>query len=376
VDGVTESLTTDLSRISGSMVIARNTAFTYKGKPLDVKRIGRELNVRYVLEGSVQRSGNRLRVNVQLINADMGNHLWAERFDRPLADLFDLQDEVVARLANALNAQLTAAEARRAEQSPHPDFMDLWFQGMSWFYKGPTSENLVRARGFLARALAIDPNNVEALVWIALVDIWSGVAPMSADRAARLASAETAAAKALSIAPDHAGAHMCMGVAQIYTKRAAEGIAECERALTLDRNLASAHGQIGFGKIALGRVEETEAHIHEALRLSPRDPEAFVWATFAGIAKLYLRKDEEGLAWLRRSVEFNPNYSLARFLLAATLALCGNLDEARNAAAAGLTLDPSFTIRKFRSSAASEDPDYLAGRERAIEGMRKAGVPE
>ena len=121
VDGVTESLTTDLSRIRGAYVIARNTAFTYKGKPLDVKTIGRELNVRYVLEGSVQRGGNRMRVNVQLIDAETGNHLWAERFDKPLADLFDMQDEIVARLANALNAELVAAEARRAEQAPTPE---------------------------------------------------------------------------------------------------------------------------------------------------------------------------------------------------------------------------------------------------------------
>ena len=116
VDGVTESLTTDLSRLRGAVVIARNTAFFYKGKPLDVKMIGRELNVRYVLEGSVQRGDNRMRVNVQLIDAETGNHLWAERFDKPLTDRFDMQDEIVARLANALNAQLAAAEARRAER--------------------------------------------------------------------------------------------------------------------------------------------------------------------------------------------------------------------------------------------------------------------
>ena len=121
VDGVTESLTTDLSRIRGSFVIGRNTAFTYKGKAVDLKQIGRELNVRYVLEGSVQRGGNRMRVNVQLIDAETGHHLWAERFDKPLADLFDMQDEIVARLANALNAQLVAAEARRAEQAPNPE---------------------------------------------------------------------------------------------------------------------------------------------------------------------------------------------------------------------------------------------------------------
>jgi TolB-like protein len=130
VDGVTESLTTDLSRIRGAVVIARNTAFAYKDRSLDVKAIGRELNVRYVLEGSVQRGGNRMRVNVQLIDAETGSHLWAERFDKPLADLFDMQDEIVARLASALNAQFVAVEARRGEKAPTPDSMDLYFSGL------------------------------------------------------------------------------------------------------------------------------------------------------------------------------------------------------------------------------------------------------
>ena len=166
VDGVTESLTTDLSRISGSFVIGRHTAFTYKGKAVDLKQIGRELNVRYVLEGSVQRGGNRLRVNVQLIDAETGNHLWAERFDKPVADLFDMQDEIVSRLANTLDAQLIAAEARRAERSLHPDAMDLYFQGMACLNKGLTPEHMAQARGFFERALALDPGNIEALVGI------------------------------------------------------------------------------------------------------------------------------------------------------------------------------------------------------------------
>jgi TolB-like protein/class 3 adenylate cyclase len=146
VDGVTESLTTDLSRISGSFVIGRHTAFTLKGKAVDLRRIGRELNVRYVLEGSVQRGGNRLRVNVQLIDAETGNHLWAERFDKEVADLFEMQDEIVSRLANTLNTQLIEAEARRAERSLHPDAMDSYFQGMACLNKGMTSEYMAQAR--------------------------------------------------------------------------------------------------------------------------------------------------------------------------------------------------------------------------------------
>src|SRR6516164_6729061 len=164
VDGVTESLTTDLSRISGAFVIARNTAFTFKGKAVDVKKLGRELNVRYVLEGSVQRGGNRLRLNVQLIDAETGSHIWAERFDKAIADLLDMQDEIVARLANALDAQLVAAEARRAERSLHPDCMDLVFQGRAWFNKGLIPDYLARARAFFDRAAALDPENIDALL--------------------------------------------------------------------------------------------------------------------------------------------------------------------------------------------------------------------
>jgi TolB-like protein len=181
VDGVTESLTTDLSRIRGAFVIARNTAFVYRGKPVDAKTIGRELNVRYVLEGSVQRGGNRMRVNVQLIDAETGNHLWAERFDKPLADLFDMQDEIVARLASALDAQLVAAEARRAEQAPNPDSRDLYFQGRAWLNKGLIPANLAQARSFFDRALAADPGNVDAVIGSAITDTTEGGLLLTAD---------------------------------------------------------------------------------------------------------------------------------------------------------------------------------------------------
>jgi TolB-like protein/class 3 adenylate cyclase len=238
VDGATESLTTDLSRIRGAVVIARNTAFTYKGKPLDVKTIGRELNVRYVLEGSVQRGGTRMRVNVQLIDAETGNHLWAERFDKPLADLFDMQDEIVARLANALNAQLIAAEARRAERAPNPDSMDLYFQGLAWLNKGAAPDNVAQARSFFDRALTADPDNFEALVGSARTDLSAGAYSFVPDPVAAYAAAEVKLTKALSSVPDHVLGHLVLGVVEILTRRAAEGIAECEHALALDRNLA------------------------------------------------------------------------------------------------------------------------------------------
>jgi TolB-like protein/Flp pilus assembly protein TadD len=376
VDGVTESLTTDLSRINGAFVIARNTAFTFKGKAIDVKKLGRELNVRYVLEGSVQRGGNRLRVNVQLVDAETGNHLWAERFDKTVADLFDVQDEIVSRLANTLTSQLVEVEAQRAERAPHPDATDLYFQGWAFANKGITPEYMTKARSFFERALTLDPKNIEALVGMASIDLGMAANHLIDDGITRLAVAETALTRALSLAPRHARAHMFVGVVRIYTNRAALGIAECEQALVLDRNLATAHGFIGLGKYFLGRGEETEAHIQEAFRLSPRDIYAYWWMVFVAIAKLQLNADAEAVIWLRRSIETNPNWPQSHFLLAAALALLGSLDEARAAAQAGLALDPSFTPRRFRALAATNNPVVLATGMRVAGGMRMAGVPD
>src|SRR6266850_4245470 len=376
VDGVTESLTTDLSRISGAFVIARNTAFTFKGKAIDVKKLGRELNVRYVLEGSVQRGNNRLRVNVQLIDAETGNHLWAERFEKPVADLFDMQDEIVSRLANTLDAQLIEVEARRAGRSTDPDAMDLYFQGWARANNGTTEEYMTQAEAFFDRSLALDPGNIEALVGSARVKAAIGANLTRDDWTAQFAAAEAAVIGALSLAPNHARAHSVLGFVQTHTSRPIQGIAECERALALDRNLADAHGFIGLAKFFLGRSEETEAHIREALRLSPRDNNAYRWFMFVGLAKLSIGADAEAVAWLRRSIEANRNHPGPHCYLAAALSLLGSRDEARAAAQAGLVLNPTFTVRRYRARVASDHPAYLAGKERTCEGMRMAGVPE
>ena len=376
VDGVTESLTTDLSRIRGSFVIGRHTAFTYKGMALDIKKIGRELNVRYVLEGSVQRSGMRLRVNVQLVDAETANHLWADRFDKPVVDFFDLQDEIVARLANMLNAELTAAEARRAERSPQLNSMDLLFQGRASWNKGPTLSNMTEARGLFERALALDPANIEATVGIASVDLAMGAALLADERPAFLAAAEANAIRVLSFIPDHALAHLILGHINIFANRAAQGIAECEQALRINRNYANAHSMIGYAKYCMGRAVETEGHVMEALRLSPRDIYAYWWLLCLGLADIQLGEYAEAAHWLRRSVEANWNFPLAHFHLASALALSGSLDPALIAVQAGLALHPGFTLRRFRAYKSSDNASYLAGFERLCEGMRLAGVPE
>ena len=329
-----------------------------------------------MLEGSIQRGDDRLRVNIQLVDAGTGAHLWADRFDKPFAALFDMQDEIVSRLANQLQAQLTKEEARRSERSLHPSSMELYFQGRASLNKGWAPEYLVPARDSFERALIVDPKNIEAMVGTATVDTILGANWMREDRATLLAKAEATLIHVLCHAPNHAFAHMVLGAVLAASKRAAQGIAECERALALDRNLAEAHAQIGLAKHLMGRAIETEAHVNEALRLSPRDVFSHRWFMIVGIAKLALNEDAEALPWFNRSVEANRNHPMVHFLLAVALASLGSLDQARDAARAGLAITPSFTIRRFRDGAQSDNPIYLAARERLYEGMRLAGVPE
>ena len=315
-------------------------------------------------------------MNVQLIASETGNHIWAERFDKPVADLFDVQDEIVSRLANTLTSQIVQVEAQRAERSQHPDAIDLYFRGVAFANKGITPEYMTTARDLFERALKLDPKNIEALVGMASVDLGMAANYLIDDGGARLAAAETALAGALSLAPQHARANMFMGVVRMYTHRAVQGIAQCEQALLLDRNLASAHGFIGLGKNFLGRAGETEAHIQEALRLSPRDIYAYWWMVFVASAKLQIKSDAEAVIWLRRSIEANPNWPLSHFLLAAALALLGSLDEARVAALEGLAIDPGFTLRRLRLLSVNDSPIAIAAGMRVAGGMRAAGLPE
>jgi TolB-like protein/class 3 adenylate cyclase len=377
VDGVTETLTTDLSRIRGSFIIARNTAFTYKGKLLDARTIGRDLNVRYVLEGSVQRGGNRMRVNIQLIDAQSGNHLWAERFDKPLADLLDMQDEIVAWIANSLNARLIAAEAMRAERAPDPDSMDLFFRGAAQLAKGFSHQNFKAALHYYEKALALDPDNIHALGGVAAAHCLTVSNYLySVDRAPHLAAAIAAATRALSLAPDYAPAHLWLGRTEMHANKAARGIARCERALEIDRNMAGAHVGIGTGKLFIGRSEDTEGHISDAFRLSPRDPLAYSWLAIVGHSKVHLRDYEQAAAWIAKSHQLNQNWALPHFYLGIALANLGREEEAHAAVRAGLALDPAFTIARFRAGASSDHPIYLMEREHMYAGMRKAGAPE
>jgi len=379
VDGVTETLITDLSRSPGVFVISRSTAFAYKDKPIDVREIGRELGVRYVLEGSVQNAGERMRFNAQLVDAESGGHLWAERFDKQRGDLLDMQDEVTTRLARTIHIEMVAAESRRAarERPGRFDAVDHTLLGWAAWNRNLSLESARRARRFFETALRLDENNVGALIGFANAHMWEvNMSYASDDRDAQIRAAETAAKQALALAPDRAEAHVTYGTV-LYALHAPErALREFEYAVGLDGHLAAAHAYLGLMKYSLGRARDSRAHVAEAMRLSPRDPLLFQWHFFVGVGELFLGRVVHGIESLRKSVEINPNWGLSQFILAAALALAGLLEEAAEVRAVAQRLVPNFTIARFRAGAASDNPVYLTQREHLYRGLRLAGVPE
>jgi TolB-like protein/class 3 adenylate cyclase len=378
VDGITESLTTDLSRMSGAFVIARNTAFTYKGKAVDARQIGRELGVRYVMEGSVQSGRDRIRVNAQLIDAETGAHLWAERFDKPRADLFDMQDEITARLARTIGVELVAAEGRRAERERpnNMDAVDLTMRGWAIMNQPFSVDHARQARSLFEAALRLDDCNVDALIGLAYFHITVVRVFTLTNRDEEMRVADAAIAKALTLAPNNAFAHLVRGMLLHISRAPEAALREAELAVKLDRNLAWAHVELGFAKAMLGRAEETEAHIAEAMRLSPRDPALDRWYTLLGFASLYKGSLDHAVECLRNAVQINPKLALPFFALAAALALTGRDAEAAATCLSGRRLDPSFSVARFIQDRRSDNSVFLAQRERVYEGMRKAGVPE
>jgi TolB-like protein len=377
-DGLTETLTTDLSRSYASFVISRNTALSYKDKAIDTRQIGRELGVRYVLEGSVQAADGRLRITAQLIDAESGAHLWAERFDKTCASLLDMQDEVTTRLARTVHVELIAAESRRAarERPDHFDAVDHTLHGWAAWNQHLSLEAARTARRFFEAALRLDPHNVGALLGFANAHMWEVNMYGSDDRAGQIREANAAAGRALARAPDSADAHVTYGTVLFAMRAPERALREFEFALSLNGNLATAHGYCGLMKFFLGRAQETRTHVAQAMRLSPRDPLLFHWHFFNGVADLYLARVVRSLESLRKSVEINPNWGLSQFVLAGGLALAGLLSDAAEVCAAARRLAPNFTIAKFRAEVVSDNRVYLAQRERFCEGLRLAGAPE
>ena len=378
-DGITDDLTTDLSHLADSFVIARGTAFTYKGKPVDAKQIGRELGVRYVLEGSVRRVGETITVNAQLISTETGAHVWADRFDGERSKLGQLQVEFVARLANSLGVELVKAEALRAmrERPNNPDAVDLSMRGWVERYRGSTSKtNEDAAIGLFERALAIDPHLVPAMVGLARTLVDRVTYLHSDDPKSDIARAEDWAERAVVAEPDNSAAHMAKACVFFAKRQWPQAIAEAEAAIADNPNNAEAHARRGFWKLYLGRAEDGFSGLETAFRLSPRDPEVPLWQQQVCVLHNFLAQWEQAIEWCEKARAGAPENLYTLVHLAAANAWAGHDKEAKEAVAQLQKVYPGFTVQTYAGIHFSDDPTFNAQRARIVEGLRKAGLPE
>jgi adenylate cyclase len=377
-DGMTDDLTTDLSRITDMFVIARNTAFTYRNKPFTAKQIGRELGVRYVLEGSVQRSGNQARINSQLIDAETEAHLWAERFEGDTRDLFDLQNEVTTRIAVALKLELVAAEAaRRAER---PDVLEYILRARAAYAKPPSRDRNAEGISLLERALALDPRSVEAQSMMAGALAGRVLNGLTDSAAADLERAEGLSEQALAASARSQLAHMVKGQVLRAQRRYAEAIPEYETVLAFNRNWVYAFFALGQCKLFTGSIEETIPLVERAIRLSPRDPELGVWYENIGLVHLLQSRTDEAIIWLEKARNHTPAHPIIRAQLASAYALNGEIElaAAELAGAGRLSPDDRFSSLARLRSVQSYGVPKIRGLLEAtyFAGLRKAGMPE
>jgi len=380
-DGITEDLTTDLSRISGSFVIARNTAFTYKGIAVDAKQLGRDLGVRYVLEGSVRRLSDQVQVNVQLIDAGSGAHVWADRFETDRRNLVKAQSEITGRLARTLNLELVQAVGRRIEQerAVDPDAQDLIMRGWA-LYQRPLSEaNRKEALEAFERAQAIDPNSVDAEIGIAAVltvNLANGTTETPKEDEAR---AEQLLADALQRDPNRSQLHGTIALLRRLQNRLAESRIEWQRAIDLDPNNAVAYGQLGVTLIYLGEPAAAIPLEEKRIRLNPNDPNIALAYWSLGLAHLLLGHLDEAIDFLTKARAANPRIFYIHLDIAAAMALKGYLDDAHAALAEAIRLKPSINsiARQRARSAYTNNPAYRALAEKTVDvGLRLAGMPE
>jgi adenylate cyclase len=380
-DALTDQLTTAIARLRDSFVIAHSTALTYKGKAVDAKTIGKELGVRYVLEGSVQPTGNQVRVNAQLIDAESGAHLWAEQFDTPRADLFQTQDEIVTRLARSMYLELPEVEAARLKRTPaaNPDAEDLALQCQAAFLKNEAI-SLASYFRLCDQALDADPNNVRALTYLALTFLPSrgrGYNPMD-----NLKRADELVSKALTLDTSYAPAHLFKAFVLLSHFRLDEAIAEDRRAFDLDPSLVDAYWHMGYVLRRLGEFQPSLEFIDKALRLSPRDPFRASWYADKAGSHFALKQYDQAIEWARRAVEINPKSSAPYLYLIPALALMGEESQAREAIghylATGDAIRTMAGWRQFRTNYvdANTDPRYVEYWDRLLEGLRKAGLQE
>ena len=376
-DGLTDDVTTDLSRIDDSFVIARHTAFTYKGKvgSIDVREVGRELRVRYVLEGSVQRAGNRVQLNAQLIDAVTGGTLWVERFEGTRDDLLTLRDEVTGRIATTLRLELIKAEGRRLEREHRnePEALDDAIRGWALLDRPYSQENLQEARRLFERALATDPGTVSALTGLAYVLQGRGASPASRERA------DTLLRRALDLEPNRAAVYFVLGEVRRSQGRFQEAVDALQTAIALDRNYARAYLQLGTTLMLLGRPEEAIPLAEHAIRLSPRDPNIGDCFWLIGTAHLLIGRLDEAIEMLEKARSASPRLWYVHLYLAGAYGLAHRVDEAKQELAEHLRLRPEFNSLAAMRAAMPQGnyPVYVEQSERTLDvGLRRAGIPE
>jgi TolB-like protein/class 3 adenylate cyclase/Tfp pilus assembly protein PilF len=377
-DGITEDLTNDLSRIAEMLVISGNTAFSYRNKPTETKQIGRELYVRYVLEGSVRRSGNRVRVNAQLIHAETDAHLWAERFDSETGALFALQDEITSRIAAALDLELIGAEAARP--TDHPDALDYILRGRAVTAKPRSRENWGEMISLFERALAVDPRSVDAKSWLATVLTSRVLDQMTDTAAADIARAEKLSGQALAASPHSLLGHYAKAQVLRAQGRYEEAIPEYETVLAINRNSVGAIANLGQCKLFAGSIDETIPLVERAIRVSPRDGQIANWYWRIGVVHLVQSRLDEAILWFEKSRSANLKHPLPHVFLASAYSLKDEIDcaAAELAEARRLTDDDSYSsIARVRAGRNWGVPKIRALFETTyFAGLRKAGMPE
>jgi TolB-like protein/class 3 adenylate cyclase/Flp pilus assembly protein TadD len=373
-DGIAEDIITGLSRYQSFFVIARNSSFTYKGRAVDVKQVAGELGVRYVLEGSVRKGGSRVRITAQLIDAATGAHVWAERYDRAIGDLFDVQDEITAAIVGVVAPELIGAEMQRARRKD-PASLDAWDNAMraAWHALRLTAADGIEARRFANAAIALDPTLAKPYVVHATCDIWDVVNGRSADPRATLASAVAMGRQAIDLDPRDAEAHAVLGMVSLFMRQFDESERRLERALSLNPNLALAF-MLGGGFYALsGEADKAHGFLKDAQRLSPRDPMNYWMYAFHGIAAWSAGRYDDAADWARKAIHVYPEFPTAHRLLAASQAALGRIEEARAALAALFGIVPDASIARTRTGVPWKRPEDM---ERYLDALRRAGMPE
>ncbi|MDH3723923.1 MAG: tetratricopeptide repeat protein [Desulfobacteraceae bacterium] len=373
-DGITEDIITALSKFRWFFVIARNSSFTYKGKTMEVRQVAEDLGVRYVLEGSVRKAGKKVRITAQLIDAPTGYHIWAERYDRDLEDIFAVQDEITHNIVRSVGPEFLSAEMKRAQRKDALN-LDVWDYIMraSSHHSRYTKKDAAEAQRLLFKAIELDPMSSEAFCLLAFTHLMQVQFGWSESTTKSIKAAEKAAQSAVAIDDRDAWAHTALGLVNLISKRYDDAVCRLENAIDLNPNLANAYGALGQALALAGEYEAAVTHINKAIRLSPHDPFAVYWFGHLGVAAFADERYEDACYWGRKTIQQNPNFPGGHRLVAAS---CGQLDrtqEAANGLKELLFLMPGMAADDVRKQVPFKRSIDM---ERYIDGLRKAGLKE